>query len=255
MNASTVNAYLRVGAGQVTERVGPFLATFTPGNDHPMRNYAIPDDDAQPSRAEVEQLIEAYRRRGPKPRLEYADRAAPDLEMVLVESGFEVEAHLVLMACLAGQGHVVGASSDFTVALAQSDDDHAEAMAVAGEAYGEPLVRPDRAAIAARRQIVRAGAAVVLARHLRSGDPAGSGLFTVPRAGISELAVVGTREPYRHRGVASAVTSLLVQIAFEGDVEALWLTPEDADSQGIFSRVGFVPLEARMIHISIPSPP
>ena len=67
--------------------------------------------------------------------------------------------------------------------------------------------------------------------------------------------MVGTRELYRHHGVASAVMSLLVQIAFEQDgVEALWLTPEDAGSQRICARVGFVPLDSRMVHISIPSP-
>ncbi len=65
--------------------------------------------------------------------------------------------------------------------------------------------------------------------------------------------MVGTREAYRQHGVATGVTSLLVQIALKQDgVEALWLTPEDAGTQRICSRVGFVPLDTRMVHISVP---
>ncbi|MBV8933942.1 MAG: GNAT family N-acetyltransferase, partial [Kutzneria sp.] len=45
---SAVQNYVRETAprGRETARVGPFLATFTPGTDHPMLNYAIPDNGA-----------------------------------------------------------------------------------------------------------------------------------------------------------------------------------------------------------------
>src|SRR5690349_15139354 len=42
---SAIQAYVRTTAprGRETERVGPFLATYSPGTSHPMLNYAIPD--------------------------------------------------------------------------------------------------------------------------------------------------------------------------------------------------------------------
>ncbi|MBD2774217.1 GNAT family N-acetyltransferase [Iningainema tapete] len=70
---SRIQSYLRVAASHQrdTERIGPFLATFTHHNDNPFLNYAIPDDDATPSSADVAALIAAYERRSRIPRLEY----------------------------------------------------------------------------------------------------------------------------------------------------------------------------------------
>lgn len=73
-----IQAYLRGAAarGRETERIGPFFATFDNASDNPFLNYAIPDDGAQPSAAEVQALAEAYARRGLRPRLEYLRGAA-----------------------------------------------------------------------------------------------------------------------------------------------------------------------------------
>jgi len=49
-DSKQIHAYLRsAGAGHDIEQVGPFLATFTSCTKPTMRNYAIPDDDAQPT--------------------------------------------------------------------------------------------------------------------------------------------------------------------------------------------------------------
>ncbi|MGH8896103.1 MAG: hypothetical protein ACRDZ4_03550 [Egibacteraceae bacterium] len=48
-----------------------FLATFDRHSDSPYRNYAIPDDGAEPTTTDVQALIAAYERRGRTPRLEY----------------------------------------------------------------------------------------------------------------------------------------------------------------------------------------
>ncbi|WP_338059618.1 hypothetical protein [Amycolatopsis vancoresmycina] len=79
---SAIQTYVRKTAprGRATERVGPFLAIFSPDTAHPMLNYAIPDDGAKPTAAEIDALTEAYRRRDLLPRLEYFTDVAPDLE-------------------------------------------------------------------------------------------------------------------------------------------------------------------------------
>jgi GNAT superfamily N-acetyltransferase len=228
------------------------LAAFTPGTDHPMRNYAIPDDDARPSSVEVDTLVHAFEQRGLKPRLEYAADAAPRLEAILVAAGFEVEGLLPLMTCHPGEARPLETPRDFVVALAESDRDHAESMVVAGDAYGEPGPPPGDASVAARQPMTAAGGAVVLARHRDSREPAGSGLFPVPQAGVSELAAVGTRAAFRNRGVAVAVTARLIQAAFDCGLELLWLTPEDAQAERICARAGFAFGGGQMMHISKP---
>jgi hypothetical protein len=62
---SHIQSYLRVVASHQrdTERIGPFLATFSRANDNPFLNYAIPDDNATPSPADVAALIVAYTKR------------------------------------------------------------------------------------------------------------------------------------------------------------------------------------------------
>jgi hypothetical protein len=86
-----IQAYLRGAAacGRETERIGPFLATFDSASGNPFLNYAIPDDGAQPSAAEVQALTEAYARRGLRPGLEYLPSTAPGLEDALRAGGFE----------------------------------------------------------------------------------------------------------------------------------------------------------------------
>lgn len=254
MSAALIHGYLRAsGLGSQPERVGPFVALFTPDSDHPMRNYAIPDDDAQPTGAEVEALVRVFEERGLRPRLEYAPDAAPRLESILFDAGFEVEGRHAVMTCRPDQAVALEGPGDFAVGLAGTDRDHVDAMVVADIAYGEAGPPPNAAAVAARRRLVDAGGAVVLARHRATGRPAGSGLVQIPRAAVSELAAVGTHPEFRNRGVAAAVTARLIGAAFGGGIELVWLTAEDVNAERIYARAGFVSDGLTMVHLSRPA--
>jgi GNAT superfamily N-acetyltransferase len=205
-----------------------------------MLNYAVPDDNARPSGAEIAALAKAFRQRGLVPRLEYAASAAPELEALLVK----------VMACRPVAAGLVKPPPDSIVAPAGSDKDHLEAIVVADEAYGEKSSLADAEMVAARQRMSAAGGAVVLAREQTTGVATGSGLFPAPQARISELAAIGTGEAFRRRGVATAVTSLLVKLASDNGVELLWLTPEHDQAERIYLKVGFERVDAMMVHIS-----
>ncbi len=106
---SHIQSYLRVAAShqRATQKIGPFLATFSRANDNPFLNYAIPDDNAIPSPADVAALIVAYEKRSRQPRLEYVAQLAPAVEGMLIDAGFRVEGHLPLMTCAPGAERIL----------------------------------------------------------------------------------------------------------------------------------------------------
>jgi hypothetical protein len=69
---SHIQSYLRFAASSQrdTAQIDPFLATFSHSSDHPFLNYAIPDNNATPSPADIAALISAYEGRGLLPRLD-----------------------------------------------------------------------------------------------------------------------------------------------------------------------------------------
>src|SRR5438067_11360253 len=94
-----IQSYLRFTAprGRDHERIGPFLATFNRDTDNPYLNYAIPDDGATPAGADVAALVDAYRARGRKARLEYVASLAPAVEPALLAAGFGRQGRLPLI--------------------------------------------------------------------------------------------------------------------------------------------------------------
>jgi GNAT superfamily N-acetyltransferase len=250
-----IHAYLRADVtGQLRQRVGPFLLRVAPHTIHPMSNFAIPDDGAQPTSDEVAAMADAFTRRGLMPRLEFAHGAAPELEAILVSAGFAVDGHLPILGCRPDDRVRAATPPGITVGVVATEQDQIDALVVANEAYGEPPGEPTTDDVAARLRMCAAGGVVALARDARNGAPAGSGLFTAPRAGASELAAIGTGTAFRGRGVAAAVTSLLVRRASDAGVELLWLTPDHAQAERIYTRVGFARLGGHMVHISKPGP-
>ncbi len=250
-----IQAYLRHTAARwrETERVGPFLATFTPGSENPYLNYAIPDDGAVPTAADVDALVLAFERRRRTPRLEYLPAPAPAVEQSLVRAGFTADGRLPVMTCtretLVEDDEPVG----IEVLVPVTDDELAGTISATNEAYVDPAAAhpPSPAAIANRRELLSAGGCVVLGRDRATGEPAGAGITEVPHVGVTELAGIGVRPRFRRRGVAAAVTSRLAREAFarHPSLHTIWLTPGGADGQRIYSRVGFVPT-SEALHIS-----
>ncbi len=253
MKDADIQAYIRGGVerGRDTERVGPFLATFSRHSDNPYLNYAIPEDGATPSPADVAALIASYHRRGRTPRLEYLPRLAPAVEAALVAAGFTAEGRLPLMLCTPDSARALPVPSDIELIAPTSDEDIRAMVVAQNEAYGAGAPGPQE--VEARRANLATGGLAVLARDKATGAPAGGGICDVPLHGTTELAGVGVRPAFRRRGIAGALTTRLVRDAFARGVTTVFLTPAHEAEERIYARAGFS-RTSEQLHIALSRP-
>ncbi len=246
---SSIQDYLRVAAarGRDTARIGPFLATFSRSSTNPFLNYAIPNDGAKPRVEEVAGLIEAYQRRGLRPRLEYLTTCAPEVEEPLLAAGFTVEGRLALMTCQVGDARTIPVPEGIELVQPQTDRELLDTRTMENEAYETPEIagQDDVQGLAAS---VQAGGMAVLARVEGTGEPVGAGEYTAPVDGFTEITSVGVRSAFRRRGIAAAITAWLLQSAFDAGVTSPFLMANEAEER-IYARTGFH-TTSRILHIS-----
>lgn len=243
--------YLRAAASRVrvVERVGPFLATYSPYSPHPSLNYAIPDDDAVPSLAVAAALAAAFERRGRIPRLVYPVKSAPAVEEVLRRLGFVVEERLPLLACTPDMLRVVPVPVGIDL-VAVADDARILALAeVQHEAFGDPPPTP--ADVYDRRATLAAGATACLARESATGLAVAGGICDVPAHGVTELAGLGVRPASRRQGVGAALAARLTADAFAAGLELVFLTTEHDTGRRLYERAGFAMI-GEMVSLSLP---
>jgi predicted N-acetyltransferase YhbS len=234
------------------ERVGPFVATFDPHSANPYLNYAIPDDDASPTAADVAALEDAFRRRGLPPRLEFLPAAAPAVEPALLAGGFEVEGRLAVMTCAAGEAVGLEPPPGIAIAMPKTDDDLRGMRAAQHAAFGADPGDDDEGSVRRLRDSLVAGALAVLARDEATGTIVGGGVATVPAGGVTEVAGIGVLESHRRRGIAGAITAGLARAAFAAGHSTVWLTPGDAGAHRVYARAGFAD-RTTMLHMSRPA--
>jgi GNAT superfamily N-acetyltransferase len=232
--------------GRDTEQIGPFLATFTRDTANPYLNYAIPDEGGTATRADIRALVDAYRARERKPRLEYIPSVAPTVEAALLEAGFEIEGRLPLMTCATPRFEV---PAGIELVSPTTEEEFRGVAAVQAEAYGESDPLQD-SAVAGLRRTADAGGVVVLARSAETGQAAGGGLCVAPHDGVSELAAIGVREKYRRRGIAAAMAGWLPRGALDKGMTLVFLMAGGPDEARIYRRAGFVD-RGEVLHISL----
>ncbi|KDN23833.1 GNAT family N-acetyltransferase [Amycolatopsis rifamycinica] len=243
---SAIQAYVRTTAprGRETERVGPFLATYSPGTPHPMLNYAIPDDGARPTAAEIDALTAAYRRRGLLPRLEYFTDVAPDLEKLLVGAGYELERRVPLMTCAPAARVGKPAPAGIRLRVPESREDFRRMRSAQNTAFGEPAEAGDDEISA------DAGVRHLLAEEVATKKVVGGGLALDIVDGTTEIAGIAVLEEYRGRGIAAALTAHLTRAVHEAGAHTAFLTPGDLGIGTVYARVGYRPA-GECVHLSL----
>lgn len=240
---STIQAYVRKTAprGRTTERVGPFLATFSPDTPHPMLNYAIPDDGAKPAAAEIAALTEAYRRRDLLPRLEYFTDVAPDLEKLLVDAGYGLERRVPLMTCTPETRLDRAAPAGVRLRAPESGEDFRSMRRAQNIAFGEPAEPGD------------AGQPSPGVQHLLAeaeGVVVGGGVALEVVDGTTEIAGIAVLEEFRGRGIAAALTAHLTRAVHEAGAHTAFFTPGDLGIGHVYARVGYRPA-GECVHLSL----
>jgi ribosomal protein S18 acetylase RimI-like enzyme len=236
----------------VVVQTGGFVAGFDPSTTSPYINYATPVPGAQPTSRDVAALIEAFRERGLKPRLEFAPDAATAVEPALRGAGFtmeEVHEYLVCTPATLTMPPVTStpksmATAAFLVETPSTDEDYAAIDTALSEAFaGEFAPSPQGAA--RLRHTQESGGAV---RFIRAPDGgcAGGASCSAPAVGTSELAGVGTRPAFRGRGIAASVTAALTAIMFAQGAQSVWLDYSGEGSRRVYERVGYKPQGTRL---------
>lgn len=244
-----IQDYLRSTAARDRDVVwvGPFLATFTRTDDHPFANYAIPDEGADPTPADIQDLVGAFGHQRRTPRLEFLPGLAPAVEPALVAAGFEVEDRLPLMV-FQDRADVVDA--DGFELIEPSTDAEIFAMVTAQhEAFGDRVLGED--SVPRARRLIDAGGLAVLGRELSTGEPAGGGVCTPIRDGFSEVAGVGVQERFRGRGLGAAMTQWLTGSARDAGAETVFLTPAGDPQERVYARVGYRRIDS-MLFLRLP---
>jgi GNAT superfamily N-acetyltransferase len=227
---------------QATE-IGPFVAGLDPDTDSPFVNYATPRPGATITAADVDTLISGFTAAGRKPRLEYVTSGTPELEDLLLAAGFTVEARHEYLVCTPETVSLSPVPPALRLAEPGTDLDRAALAAATGEAFGEAPQASEADVARVRRNQELGGVALAA---LIGNECAGGGQAMPPQHGVSEVAGIGVRAPFRARGFGQAIVLGLARRLFDRGVEIAWLEAGGPDSWRVYERAGFRPAGQRL---------
>jgi GNAT superfamily N-acetyltransferase len=251
--AERVQGYVRRYAAQSreVERIGPFLATFGRHSNGPYLNYAVPDEGAEPTGAEVDAVVSAYGRRGLVPRVELITSLAPLAAQELEAAGFRADGAYSVMGCEKSSFRDVGragAEVVFAEDRAEDDDLYTVALEIRREAFGEPD-HATAADVARLRANGGSGGISALALDRQSKEPVGSATCLVPYKGVTELASLGVLPGWRRRGFGTILSAALTKAALDGGADIVFLTAAHEEGERLYERVGYSTI-GQSLHMS-----
>lgn len=146
------------------------------------------------------------------------------VEPALLAAGFAAEKRLPVMTCPPLDAVAPPVSGEIQLGLASTDEQLRQVAQAQNEAYGQPETTDHD--VDRLRGTLQNGGLVVLALDTTTGCGVGGGLCAPPHSGVSELAAIGVRTPYRRRGIATALTALLTRACPTVGITTPFLTPE-----------------------------
>jgi ribosomal protein S18 acetylase RimI-like enzyme len=233
-----------------TETIGPFTLFVNRGPGWPY--YARPTLGASAFAAgDVTRVRERQRALQIPESCAWVREGSPGVEAAAEAVGLSVAAH-PLMVARETEADTPEALSGMSVRLVTPEDDLARFRAVAAIGFGAPGTAtglegiesleghaagrtPEQ--VAYDRARLREGW-TVMAVALVEGAPVGVGSHQ-PLGTVSEVTGVATLPAFRRRGIAAAVTRLLVADARQRGARTIFLSAADAEVGRIYERIGF----------------
>jgi RimJ/RimL family protein N-acetyltransferase len=238
-----LQTYLRESAASRYRRFAapPFSVFIQPDDSLPYFNYAVPDEpDPDPAPA-LDALRRIFTEHDRLPRFEFLDAYAPTLGSKLEAAGFVAEDAAYLMVCTPTDLRPAPAVAGLEIAAVGPADRARgrQLAAVLHAAFGNPAPeeKPDSHDEPDEPADFGDGGASLVA--LIDGVVIGGGSVAPPIGGLAEVAGIGTLEAYRRRGVATAITAALTQLAFERDVTLAFLTAGSEAAGRVYATVGY----------------
>jgi predicted GNAT family acetyltransferase len=235
VNVPSIQAALRQAIADAAERIGPFLVTIDAHATGPFRNFAVPDEDAAPTAADLAALREYFASVDRLPRLEFA-APQPVLEQALARAGFVIDNRLSLLALPGASALREVPVIDGVTLDEPAEDERLRALAaMQNEAYGEPGV--SAADVARLRKTLAAGGVVVAAWDANGAAVAG-GVLGAPRGTLAEIYGIAVAADQRRRGLGSAVAAALSRAALDRGV-APYLQTEGPGERRMYEQIGY----------------
>ena len=229
-----IQSALRASIEDRAVRVGPFLAVFNERSDNVFRNYAIPDEGAEPTAAELAALVDAFHERKRTPRFEFVT-PNPPVEQAIEEFGFTVDDRIVLMSVDEGDVTPPDPVPGAEITVAATDEAMWHVLRIQYQAFGETneVIQAD---VDGALRSLPDGQVTVLATI--DGKPAGAGLYTEPRLGMAEVVGIAVAPEFRRRHLASLITADLTKRAFAAGLQP-YLQCETENEGRLYGRVGY----------------
>lgn len=232
------------------ETLSPFTLFVNAGAGWPY--YARPELGATTFTPEDVTRVRARQRElGVPESFEWVAETTPALRRAIEAAGLAVSEHPLMV--LVDSDHAPPPSPPgVEIQLVSPDDDLATIGAVAHIGFGAPgteiggegtellaRVAAERTPeeITFERMRLAAGETVV-AVALAEGQPVGIGSYR-PVGAVTEIAGVATLPAFRRRGIAAALTHLLVKQAKSHGVRTVFLTAADDAVAHVYQQVGF----------------
>ncbi|MBV8302146.1 MAG: GNAT family N-acetyltransferase [Candidatus Dormibacteraeota bacterium] len=236
--ARSVMGYVRSVSTARSEvvRSAPFVAILARGNPGRHWNYAIPDDDAEPTAEEVEALARLFTDRGLSPRVELVRQAAPAVPAALEAAGFSVDEDLPLMTCTQETAVALPVPDGITLCAPATDAELLAMAAMQHRNFGEPLPagRPD---VDRQRGTLSQGGILLMALN-PAGEVVGAGVAAPEHARTREIVGVAVEAAWRRRGIAGAVVAAITAEALSTGCDSVFLEAAPG-AGGAYERAGF----------------
>ena len=215
-------------------RIGPFLARFDRTTKIRFLNYAMPDDGAEPTAAEVEELVTTFRGRGLTPALEMLPSTAPQARERLMALGFRETARLPMLTAAGGDIADIAPPEGVDLRVPMADTELADFVATQRAVFEDDEV--DARQVERLRAALAAGANAVSAVDA-SGNTVGAAQTSVPGP-IAEIVGVAVLPSHRRRGIAGAMVAFVARAALDRGLPFVSIEAEPG-ADGAYRRAGF----------------